>query len=71
KAIWEGKEVYDDSGDVAIKVVKGPAEPGNPYQVDGLSGATLTSRGVSSLVRFWVSDRAFGSLLTKLKEQGA
>ncbi len=71
KAIWEGKEVYDDSGDVAIKVVKGPAEPGNPYQVDGLSGATLTSRGVSSLVRFWVGDRAFGSLLTKLKEQGA
>ena len=71
KSIWEGKEVFDDSGDVAIKVVKGPAEQGNPYQVDGLSGATLTSRGVSELVRFWVGDRAFGGLLTKLKEQGA
>ncbi|MDF1764310.1 MAG: FMN-binding protein, partial [Oleibacter sp.] len=52
-------------------VVKGQAEQGNPYQVDGLSGATLTSRGVNNLVRFWVGDQAFGSLLEKLKTQGA
>ncbi|WP_300424952.1 Na(+)-translocating NADH-quinone reductase subunit C [Thalassolituus sp.] len=71
KSLWEGKEVYDANGDIAITVVKGPAEMGNPHQVDGLSGATLTSRGVDSLVRFWVGDKAFGSLLTKLKEQGA
>lgn len=71
KSLWVGKEVYDDQGDVAIKVVKGQAEAGNPYQVDGLSGATLTSRGVSNLVRFWVGDQAFGSLLEKLKSQGA
>tara|TARA_B100001250_G_scaffold363113_1_gene342266 strand:+ start:775 stop:1575 length:801 start_codon:yes stop_codon:yes gene_type:complete len=71
KSLWVGKELYDDQGDVAIKVVKGGAEAGNPYQVDGLSGATLTSRGVNNLVRFWVGDRGFGNLLTKLKEQGA
>ncbi|MEK9765176.1 MAG: Na(+)-translocating NADH-quinone reductase subunit C [Thalassolituus sp.] len=71
KSLWEGKEIYNDNGDVAISVVKGQAEQGNPHQVDGLSGATLTSRGVNNLVRFWVGDQAFGSLLTKLKEQGA
>lgn len=71
KALWEGKEVYDDQGDVAIIVMKGQAEVGNTYQIDGLSGATLTSRGVSNLVRFWVGDQAFGSLLKKLKSQGA
>ena len=71
KALWEGKELYDDQGNVAITVVKGSAEAGNSHQVDGLSGATLTSRGVKNLVRFWVGDKAFGSLLTKLKEQGA
>lgn len=71
KSLWVGKEVYDDQGEVAITVVKGQAEVGNPYQVDGLSGATLTSRGVNNLVRFWIGDQAFGSLLTKLKSQGA
>jgi len=71
KSLWEGKKLFDEQGDIAITVVKGPAEAGNPYQVDGLSGATLTSRGVDNLVRFWVGDNAFGGLLTKLKSQGA
>jgi|TARA_R110000868_G_scaffold22452_9_gene92289 Na+-transporting NADH:ubiquinone oxidoreductase subunit C len=71
KALWVGKQVFNDKGDVAISVVKGGAEAGNPYQVDGLSGATLTSRGVNNLVRFWMSDKAFGGLLNKLKGQGA
>lgn len=71
KSQWIGKEIYDDEGNVAITVMKAQAEQGNPYQVDGLSGATLTSRGVHNLVRFWVGDQAFGSLLTKLKSQGA
>jgi Na+-transporting NADH:ubiquinone oxidoreductase subunit C len=71
KSQWIGKEIYDDEGNVAITVMKAQAEQGNPHQVDGLSGATLTSRGVHNLVRFWVGDQAFGSLLTKLKSQGA
>ncbi|MGB1091860.1 MAG: NADH:ubiquinone reductase (Na(+)-transporting) subunit C, partial [Oceanobacter sp.] len=71
KSLWVGKEVFGDQGEIEISVVKGSAEPGNPYQVDGLSGATLTSRGVHNLVRFWVSDKAFGGLLDKLKGQGA
>jgi Na+-transporting NADH:ubiquinone oxidoreductase subunit C len=56
---------------VAISVVKGGAEAGNLNQVDGLSGATLTSRGVHNLVQFWVGDMGFGKLLTQLKQQGA
>lgn len=71
KGLWQGKSLLDEQGNLAITVVKGPAEPGNPYQIDGLSGATLTSRGVDNLVRFWVGDNAFGSLLAKLKTQGA
>ncbi|WP_028292901.1 Na(+)-translocating NADH-quinone reductase subunit C [Oceanobacter kriegii] len=71
KAQWVGKEVFDKDGDIAITVVKGGAQPGNPYQVDGLSGATLTSRGVDNLVRFWVGSKGFGGLLDNLKGQGA
>ncbi len=71
KGMWIGKKLHNSKGDVAIKVAKGAAEEGNPNQVDGLSGATLTSRGVENLVNFWVGDMAFGKLLTQLKGQGA
>jgi len=71
KALWTGKKLHNANGDVAISVVKGGAEAGNLNQVDGLSGATLTSRGVDSLVKFWVGNMGFGKFLTYLKEQGA
>jgi len=71
KSLWEGKKLHNDKGAVAISVVKGGAEAGNLNQVDGLSGATLTSRGVNNLVQFWVGDMGFGKLLTQLKQQGA
>lgn len=71
KALWHGKKLHDAQGNLAISVIKGGAEEGNLNQVDGLSGATLTSRGVNNLVRFWVGDMGFGKFLTHLKEQGA
>lgn len=71
KGLWEGKKLHDASGELAITVIKGVAPQGNSHQIDGLSGATLTSRGVSNLVRFWVGDKAFGVLLKQLKGQGA
>ena len=46
----------------AALVFKGPAPATNPYAVDGLSGATITSRGVTNLVRYWVSDDGYGPL---------
>lgn len=36
------------------------------YEIDGLSGATLTSRGVANLVQYWLGDDAFGPLLKQL-----
>lgn len=69
KSLWEGREAFDESGDVVIEVVKGPAGPPfeDPYEVDGLSGATITSRGVTNLLRFWLGDNGFGPYLEKLK----
>lgn len=58
KSKWDGKVVYNDSGDVAIRVVKG--EAANDYQVDGLSGATITSRGVQQMLIFWMGPEGFG-----------
>jgi Na+-transporting NADH:ubiquinone oxidoreductase subunit C len=68
KAQWVGKNLYDAQGDLAIEVVKGKAAPGDMNSIDGLSGATLTSRGVSNLVNFWVGDDAFGTFLSQARE---
>ncbi|MGK0249661.1 MAG: Na+-transporting NADH:ubiquinone oxidoreductase subunit C [Oleispira sp.] len=68
KAQWVGKNLYDAQGDLAIEVVKGKAAPGDMNSIDGLSGATLTSRGVSNLVKFWVGDDAFGTFLSQARE---
>jgi Na+-transporting NADH:ubiquinone oxidoreductase subunit C len=55
-----------------IAVKKGRAGPPetDPYQVDGLSGATITSRGVGNLVRFWLGDDGFGPYLEGLRMGG-
>lgn len=70
RAQWVGKEVYDAQGRVAITVVKGSADPASPqakHQVDGLSGATLTSRGVHNLLHFWLSDDGYKLFLDNFK----
>lgn len=59
KAMWPGKLVRNDEGEVAIEIIKGQVIPGSAaadYQIDGLSGATITSRGVSNAVRYWLND---------------
>lgn len=73
KALWNGKQAFDEAGEIRIEVIKGKADPARPegkYQVDGLSGATITSRGVSNMLHYWLSDEGFGPYLAKLKTQG-
>lgn len=70
KAQWLGKKVYGPEGNVAINVIKGSVNPASPkaeYQVDGLSGATLTSNGVDNLLHFWLGSEGFGPFLKNLK----
>jgi Na+-transporting NADH:ubiquinone oxidoreductase subunit C len=72
KALWEGQKLYDEDGDIAIEVVKGSVDSGTPNaenKVDGLAGATLTSKGVSNLVRFWVGEKGFGPYLERMRNQ--
>lgn len=72
KALWPGKKIYDDSGKVAIRLVKGGANPGSAdaaHQVDALAGASLTSNGVSNLLQYWLSDAGFKPFLKQLAQQ--
>lgn len=71
KKIWNGKSIYDENGNLRIRVIKGKVLPSNPnakYQVDGLSGATLTTRGVNNLVRFWLDKNGFGPFFSNIKK---
>lgn len=69
KALWPGRLAFDDDLSPAIGVVKGPAGSVDeaPYAVDGLSGATITSRGVTNLLRFWLGPDGFGPYLARLR----
>ena len=46
-------------------MVKGTAK--DEYQVDGLTGATLTSNGVTDMINYWLGDEAYGPALRNLK----
>jgi len=59
KAQWPGKIVRDSEDAIKLEVIKGQVVEGSDgakYQIDGLSGATITSRGVSNSVRYWLND---------------
>ncbi|MDD2660408.1 MAG: Na(+)-translocating NADH-quinone reductase subunit C [Methylococcales bacterium] len=59
-----------DIGEPALSLIKGVVDntkPGSQYQVDGLAGATLTSTGVTNLVRYWMSNEGFAPYLKKVR----
>jgi Na+-transporting NADH:ubiquinone oxidoreductase subunit C len=68
KGIWPGKQVYRE-GEAAIGLIKGAVDPANAdasWQIDGLAGATLTGRGVTNLVQFWLGENGFAPFLNNL-----
>ncbi|MEJ2669872.1 MAG: FMN-binding protein, partial [Gammaproteobacteria bacterium] len=73
KAQWRGKKFLTDQGDPAIRMYKGSVTASTPegeYKFDALSGATLTSRGVENLMRFWAGDLGYGPYLKRVQEKG-
>ncbi|MDH4048094.1 MAG: Na(+)-translocating NADH-quinone reductase subunit C [Gammaproteobacteria bacterium] len=71
---WAGKKLFDDSGEIRIEVIRGTVATEAPaasadtaFQVDGLAGATLTGRGVTNLVHYWIGEHGFGPYLEQLQ----
>lgn len=69
QGLWRGRKALDEAGDVKLQVVKGAAgsPEADPYRVDGISGATITSRGVSNTLEFWLGPSGFGPYLAKYR----
>lgn len=72
-AQWVGKQAVDETGRPRIEVVRGSVDPSADqarFQVDGLSGATMTSRGVTNLLHYWLGEDGFGPFLAWARKEG-
>ncbi|MBT8333848.1 MAG: Na(+)-translocating NADH-quinone reductase subunit C [Desulfobacterales bacterium] len=70
---WQNKKVYSPDGEVEFSIVRSSSESSPEeaaYQVDGLSGATLTSQGVETLMQFWFGEHGFRPFFNQIKKQG-
>jgi Na+-transporting NADH:ubiquinone oxidoreductase subunit C len=64
---WKGKMAFNDIGEIVLKIIKKKAAPGSRDEIDGLSGATLTTRGVDNFIHFWLGPSGYGPFLAKLR----
>jgi Na+-transporting NADH:ubiquinone oxidoreductase subunit C len=70
KQQWIGKKLYDDNDAVAFEVAKGTVDNTHglaQYKVDGLSGATITSNGVTSSMKYWFGDHGYKKFLNAVR----
>ncbi|WP_420577768.1 NADH:ubiquinone reductase (Na(+)-transporting) subunit C [Ekhidna sp.] len=64
-----GKEIYNDKGElVSITMVKGEGNTGlGEHEVDGLSGATMTAKGVNAMLEKYLE--CYSAFIEKTKSQ--
>lgn len=62
---FQGTLLRNESGDLRFSVARGIAA--TPYQVDGITGATRTGRGVTNMVRFWLGPDGYGPLIRAIE----
>lgn len=69
KASWIGKTAYSNDR-LSLEVIKGKvdtARAGADSKIDGLAGATLTSKGVDNLIKYWLGEQGFKPFIDNLK----
>lgn len=74
QASWQGKKLFNQENQLALKVVKGNVIPGNEnemHQIDGLSGATLTANGVTNMFHFWMGEHGFKKFMDRVRSGAA
>ena len=69
--LWQGKLIYDDRGEPWFSVSQGAVQPGTEtakYQVDAMTGATVTGDAVTGMVRYWFGPHGYKTFLDYLRE---
>ena len=67
-AQWRNHKIYRD-GKVAFKIVKHTTAAAATYQVDAITGATITSESTGRSVRYWLGEHAFQPYLDRLRRE--
>lgn len=69
---WTGKQLYDQTGELLFHVAEGPVTPDSAaadFQVDALTGATVTANAVTALVQYWLGPNGYGPLLERMRTE--
>lgn len=68
---YVGKEIYDQNGKlISITMVKGEGNEGlSKYQVDGMSGATMTAKGVNAMLKQYME--CYSAFMEKNKSKNS
>jgi Na+-transporting NADH:ubiquinone oxidoreductase subunit C len=69
---WQGRQIYDDQGNLRFRVSEGVVQPGSAtaqFEVDALTGATVTANAVTGLVHYWFGAHGYQEFLSALREQ--
>ena len=70
QAQWLGRKLLDTTGSLRFRIASGSVNPDSPtaaYEVDALSGASVTANGVNGLVGYWFGDHGFQPFLQQLR----
>ena len=72
KNSWAGKQIYNNNDEVYLSVLKGAVPKDDPefiYRIDGLSGATLTSNGITNMIKYWFGESGYSKFLANLNNE--
>ena len=70
QARWQGRKLYDEAGTLRFRIGGGTADPTTleaVYQVDALTGATVTVDAVANMVRYWFGPHGFAPFLESIR----
>ena len=65
QARWAGKRLSDTTGTPPLSVTRGEAV--GSHEIDGITGATRTTSGITDMLRFWLGAHGFGPFLAGLR----
>ena len=68
-AQWQGRELFGSGGAVRFRVASGQVEEGSAaarYEVDGLTGATVTGNAVTRTIDYWFGPHGYSKFLTNV-----
>jgi Na+-transporting NADH:ubiquinone oxidoreductase subunit C len=69
---WKGRQIYDFDGNPRFRINEGVVVADSTtaqFEVDALTGATVTGDAVTSMVRYWFGPHGYQGFLLAMREQ--